>query len=321
MRTSKNTIIFFALLIFLSPVFFFFSMSILVPYTEGDQRHYRAFYYFVESATLHEAFLNTQRFLGAIDVIYPVVVYVGATVGFDKDVYFSLFNVLLMCLIVANGIKYRCGMFFIFLAVTNFYTIVLLASAERLKFAFILLLIVTLTAGAARVSALILAPLAHFQTLILYAAALPNFISIPRRFIRRKHLLRNSVFLFFALATIGVGGVFFGSALISTGIYYADRFGGAENIAQVFLLLILSQIVLRNRLRALLSMCIFIFFVGALGGQRVNMIAVYYFIASAASQGKANHPLVLLLMVYFSIRSIDFIENILVRGNGFDWGA
>lgn len=320
MLISRRNIALFALIIACVPFFFYFSMFILSPYIGGDQLHYRNFYYFAESATLYETISNTGRLLGAIDVIYPVFSYFGATAGIDKDVYFSLFNVILMCLIVANGIKYKCGMIFIFLALTNSYTIVLLTGAERLKFAFIFLLIASLASGPVRLGALLLAPLAHFQTLIFYATALPSFISMPQRVVRKSDLIKGSVVLFTGLVALVVTGVFFGNAIVSSGMRYADRLGGVENIAQVTLLLIISQIVLKDRLRVLLSLFILIAFVAVLGGSRVNMMAVFFFVATAAAQGRASHPLVLLLMGYFSIRSIDFIENILVRGNGFDWG-
>jgi hypothetical protein len=320
-RVSKRKAFAYLVIALCAPAFFYFSMFLLVPYVDGDQFFYRNYYYFVESATIWEAFSNSQRLLGAIDVTYPAIIYVGAQAGIDKDVYISLFNTLFLCLIVAGGMKYKVGPVFIFLALTNFYGIVLLTGAERLKFSFILLLFVPLFSGVPRFITLVLAPLTHFQTLILYFSIWPHFFALPRRTIRLNLVVWKIGLGALFLSLTAVLMLLFGNRLASAAMRYSERLSGLENLTQIVLLSTIAMVVLNDRIRVLSTLVILSAFVIVLGGSRVNMMAFFYFVCVAVIQGRANHPLVLLLMTYFSLRSLEFIENILVRGNGFDWGG
>ena len=88
--------------------------------------------------------------------------------------------------------------------------------------------------------------------------------------------------------------------------------------SNIVLLLIISLVVFKDKFKVLFSLLPLIVAVILLGGQRVNMIAVTLVFILCVSEKKTNHPLIICLFTYFSLKSIPFIYNIYYNGNGFD---
>ena len=88
-------------------------------------------------------------------------------------------------------------------------------------------------------------------------------------------------------------------------------------LTNLIFLSIVGIFATRNRWRMLLLLLPMYPAVSILGGQRVNMIAVTLVLYILITERRLNHPFVLLLLFYFSLKSIPFILNILIYGSGF----
>jgi putative effector of murein hydrolase LrgA (UPF0299 family) len=94
-----------------------------------------------------------------------------------------------------------------------------------------------------------------------------------------------------------------------------DNYG---DLIKFMILISIPMYVTINRYKMFISMLPLMFLIVVIGGARLNMvgftIAIYYILR----EGRINHPLIYLLMIYFSIKSIFFIEMVLATGQGFE---
>ena len=90
-----------------------------------------------------------------------------------------------------------------------------------------------------------------------------------------------------------------------------------SELYKVFLLAGVAFFVSKDLLRLglmLLTMMVAIFL---LGGIRVNMIVITLFLYLMILEGRLKHPLVLVLLGYFSLKSLFFVRNIFIHNDGF----
>ena len=64
---------------------------------------------------------------------------------------------------------------------------------------------------------------------------------------------------------------------------------------------------------------VFYIFILILGNHRVNMIAFTAVLSLLITEGKIKHPLVILLLLYFSLSSVPYIYSIFTSNHGFDY--
>ena len=88
-------------------------------------------------------------------------------------------------------------------------------------------------------------------------------------------------------------------------------------LSNLILLAVVAIFATRYRWRMLLLLLPMLPAVSIFGGQRVNMIAVTLVLYMLIVERRLNHPFVLLLLLYFSLKSIPFIINIYTVGSGF----
>lgn len=302
-----------------APIFFILSYAILTPYVNGDQLFYRAFYENVAYAQFTDIpvlqFVNT----GSAEPFYGILMWLGASSGINKDIYISIFNTALCCLIFRFLIKNNSSTPFIALMFSNYYLIVLLTSAERLKFSYIILALAAVSQSYFRKKIwLLISPLFHFQSFILISSRLSGYISNIRlkSRVKKKTLLLLLMGIAPALAALLVFLRLFSDSLMEKMNAYSES-GGVEGIANIAILTILSAIIFRKKYEVIVSIATCALFAMVVGPDRVNMIAASLFIYFATVYKKTAHPLVLLLMLYFSIKSIDFIFLVFTYGTGF----
>lgn len=303
---------------------FLISVWLLDLYRWGDQIPYSSFYNASANLSLLEAYRAQYHFLTSNEPAFTIVMWAGAVTGVPKIVWVSLYNTILVLLILKILRRHRANFLVMLLTFSNFYLFVLITGAERLKFAYIFMILSIVTETRWRMVYAILAPFAHVQTLIYYVSLLSSglFGWLPRlgaqtRFSRRNMnlafilLMVGSVFL--VLIAILAGGT------IAQKVYFYAMNSGANAFSFVnFLLLFaLGLIVCRRRARFagfLLPLGVAIAIVGP---DRVNMIAYTMFFYALLTDGRINHPLALLPMVYLSLKSIGFVGNVIAYGHGF----
>lgn len=284
----------------------------------GDQEHYRAFYNALHGNSFTDISELQLSYLGSTEPLYAVIMWVGASLHINKDIYISIYNVLLLLAILRFTNRHEAGVLFSILIISNFYVLVLMTSAERLKFAYIALAI---AAGSksmgGRTIWTALSPLFHFQSFILISAKLIGYVSTDHF----KRYFQKASFWICSTA-LAIAAVFLiersSETIISKLLIYSTDWGGdLTSLSNIAILTIISLIVLPHKMEAALTMiscAAAAYFVGA---ERVNMIAVSIFIYLAARDKRTKNPLTLILMGYFSFKSLDYINRIFLYGTGF----
>lgn len=301
-------------------LFFIYSYFLSFNYTMGDQEHYRLLYERLGDSKLDEILSISFSTVGSFEPITVFLIWVGAQLEINKDVYMSFWNAVLLLGLVVLARKYRMNLVFIILLSTNFYLIVLMTGAERLKFAMILLTysFIYFDSSKARYGFIFLSPLAHFQSLIFISGYVSHVISnqILLFFVLLKIKKIALIFLVFFLVFASIFFAFFGGLLFSKFYAYFDS-RSLYSFLNILLLCVVVLFVGKNKFSFFLMFSVVAVFVLLVGEERVNMIAFFLSLFFLMLEGRADHPLFLLIMLYFSIKSIPFVNNIILYGNGF----
>lgn len=303
-----------------SLIFFFLSHVLISYYTLGDQLYYRELYSAFSVTPINEILVTGLRQVSSMEPLSLFFLWIGAKLNIDKDVYISFWNALLLVGLVIFSKKYKMNLLFIFLLLTNFYVIVLLTGAERLKFAFIILIYAFVFNDNKRISntLMFISPLAHLQSLIFIVGYLSHsaskyFLSILFNLRVKKKVI---YLFFFVIFVFGFLLYFFHVQLYSKlNAYFEMR--SILSLFNITVLLVVCLLITSQKFEFFLMLSVISIFVFILGGERVNMIAFFVSLCLLIVEKKADHPFFMLLMVYFSIKSIPFINNIVIYGNGF----
>lgn len=286
-------------------------------YTLGDQVSYRFLYDLLGIAAASRVLAVQIMAVSGAEPLYGYLMWVGAQLGIDKDIWVTGFNTLFVLLIVLFLRRHKAAWPVYPLILTNYYFFVLLTSAERLKFSFIVLLMAALATGWKRAILLFGAPLFHFQTLIFYAAILSGRLKSIR--FSRHVKPQTMIALVLGLTISGVVLPLVIGNILEKVIGYASRYepdpmdlyGGA-------VLIIVGLVVLRRQITFLLALLPIIVCAIVLGPHRVNMIGVILLVAFAVTDRRAHHPLMLALLAYFSIKSFGFVHDVFTTGTGYE---
>jgi hypothetical protein len=125
------------ILVFLS---FPISLSFLQFYISGDQVHYHNFYNSIQGVPFSEVGPIALSSISSAEPLSWLVLWTGSNLGVDKNIWISILNVFLIVGLVALLQKHRAPWYVMALLLTNFYVIVLMTGAERLKIAYIFLI-------------------------------------------------------------------------------------------------------------------------------------------------------------------------------------
>jgi hypothetical protein len=306
-------------LLLCGPLFFLWSNFLLAHYVGGDQVHYLRLWRALGDSGPIESLTLAKIHVTGVEPISALVLWLGANLGIEKNVYISLLNLVLGIGVFLLLSRYKAPWYFYLLVFSNFYLIVLMTGAERLKIAYLLLVFSSLLPKRAGFVLAVLSPLAHLQSIIVLASmATAKAIEPLKIFFRPVTIARKDVFwgvLFTLVVTISLLTV--AEVAARKIAAFAAQSRGFSELLQISLLGLIGIYVTRDRLRmvsAFTPLAIAIYF---LGGLRVNMIAVTVVLYLLLSEGRIKHPMVLLLMVYLSAKSIPFVNNILINGNGF----
>ncbi|QEQ57217.1 hypothetical protein [Chlorobium phaeovibrioides] len=82
-------------LVFYSASFFMWSYFLLMHYTNGDQGSYRLFYQALQSVPVGEVMPIALAYVSSEEPLSAFILWVGANLGLDKDVYVSILNLVL----------------------------------------------------------------------------------------------------------------------------------------------------------------------------------------------------------------------------------
>lgn len=309
----------------LIPLFFSFSYILLSNYIKGDQTNYILFYESAANTSLKETWTLAISRLDSYEPISIYTLWVGAKLGIDKNIYISIFNVILLSGIYLVLIKYKTPWHVIILVLTNFYIIVLMTGAERLKFSYILLTYGLLLDNKKKFLFILLSPLAHLQSfIILITLMIENFFYTALKIFSKFKLKKISpisiiIFMFLAIVTI----YFLQENIVRKTLIYTDsgRSISSREYSELFnviILLFITLLVTKNRLKVLLLILPMIVATYYLGSSRTNMISFSLVFYILLVDNRLKHPFFLVILIYLSLKSIPFVRNIFLKNNGFD---
>ena len=297
---------------------YFLSVILLTYYTSGDQIHYVKLYEEMSSLNYIESLAAAQLLVGSSEPVSIFLLWLGAYSGIDKVTWISLFNSFLVSALYLVLLRFRVGFLAKFLVLTNFYLYVLLTGAERLKFSYLFLVFSLLVFGSSRLVFLALALLSHFQTILLFPSLF--LYSNYREFKRFSYFYVGKKFLaviFLSLFFLILFFVLFGGGVFLKAQSYVSLDNNILDVIKPLGLVILFCLISKNSFRAFLSATPLILLVLFLGPDRVNMIIVTFVFFIALIEGRVNNPLFLAILFYFSLKTIGFISNIIIYGDGF----
>jgi hypothetical protein len=297
----------------------FFVGSLLVfPSAQlGDQEFYRNFYAGVVGLSLGEAFQFYRGVLGTSEPGYFLVTFVFAS-WFNKDVLFSIvnyvfvFNVFLW--LIRNDVsRLLFPMFYL-----NFYILVLAFSAERLKLSLLFFLMGANSLGLFRYALYGFSTLAHVQTLMLVVIAQSRkFLHITNRLLAGK-IAPGFMSLFLLMVGILPVLVLLREHIESKLTFYAAMWGGVDAILKPLIFTALSMFYARSRrveaILASLPMVIASYYIGA---ERVVIFSYFIFMYYALQSKRGVNVAVLLTLLYFGYKGVDFLINIFLYADGF----
>ena len=300
-------------------VFYGASMLLLTNYTLGDQVHYWRFYEALSTANAADVMLLAGRHVSSNEPLSAYVLWMGARLGVEKNTFITGLNIILLFGILLFIGRHKVPYYVYLLIFSNFYLIVLMTGAERLKISYIFLIYAALIPRKLGLTLALASPLAHLQSLILLgglgASALSRNVRSLFSSMRMKKPTLASVVL--AAATMVLSVLMLREGIVSKASIYMSKGGGLSELIPLSLLAGVSFLATKDRLRMglmLTAMMVAIYF---LGGMRVNMIAFSLFIYFMTLEGRLHHPLVLALLTYLSLKSVFFVKNIFVYGHGF----
>ena len=295
-------------------------MLLISPYVNGDQAHYRKFYSLVEdSASIIEIFKISQFNLGSVEPVSTLMLWGGAYLGIDKDIYISVLNVILCLLLVKFLLKFDTHPALVFLFLANFYLIVVMTGAERLKFAYIFLLAASLAGGKFKYLLYSASFLSHFQMGILFASGLSGWFSekVKRTFSKGKIDIRF-VLLLVAISVFFFMTVFvFGEHISGKIESYSDHNFSIFDLLQISIIGIGALFFGRDKFKHTITLLSLVPALILLGGSRVNMIIYSLVVFLLVTERRQNNIFIYSLAIYFSIKSVPFIESIYEYGDGF----
>ena len=302
-----------------SPLFFMWSYFLLAHYTMGDQVYYLRLWEALQGSHLTEALALSQIHVSSSEPLAALVLWFGANLGIEKNFYVSLLNIGLGVGLFFILYLHKAPCYVYFLVFSNFYLIVLMTSAERLKIAYIFIFFSALLPHKYRFGMAALTPLAHFQSLIFLASLVAiESAEALKRFLKNFVLVKQLIFVLCFTLSAPLLFSLLEYILLSKITLYLEESRGFSELWQISALGIIGTLATKSRLRMLAALAPLTIAIYLLGGTRANMIAVTVVLYLLLIEGRISHPLALLLMVYLSAKSVPFVINILTNGDGFD---
>lgn len=314
MRAKK----FYLELLMLAPVFFGYAYFLTSNYIYGDQIHYRLLYDALSDADFWDVPLVSLRYISASDLLSFYVLWVGAGLGIDKDIYIALANTLMLSELYL--LARRCGINYsmIALLMCNFYVIVLMTGAERLKLAFIFIFLAALADQkkwkmAFGVGSIFL----HLQSIILLASLVLNYYKYMISKALHGRLPKRDFLIFVSILFLVWILLYNMLDSINSKFESYSEGGSLAGALQIAIFLLAGLLFINNRFGFFISLLPLMIATLFIGGERVNMIAVFAGVYLFWVERKGNHPFLYVTMIYFLFKSVPFVSNILKYGDGF----
>lgn len=294
------------------------SLYLLPYYQYGDQNFYREVYKycFYENYTHSQQFFCYSNTIGSVEPIYFYLTKFAHYFIDNKDIYITILNTVLayaLALVILKFYKISWHRhLFLFLIFTNFYLVVLFFSAERLKVSILFLLIALLLNSYKRIAFTVLALLTHIQTfLVIFPLLAYKLLAAKTSKLKKVLFLGGSIAALSAVFILLQGHI-----MSKYQAYSGDDDTGFKSVIKTGVYIIFILLSTRKFLPVifLLPVIVLSYFIGE---SRIGMMCFIIYASSVIYYKKQMDIILLVLMMYFSYKSIYFISNLINYGNGF----
>lgn len=299
---------------------YFLSEYLLSYYIYGDQLHYTNFYFALRGASVGEVPVIQYSNTGSAEPFYGYMIWFASNAGIEKTPLMAGFNGLFAVLVAATVRKLGGSIALVAIIFSNYYFIVLITAAERLKFSYIAFCLAILAGGSLGKILFFSTPLIHLQSALTVASVgfskFADVLADQRKGLkwdRIKGLIGLSALTVFALLAF----LRFQERILGKFQSHSELGEGVASIFQISVLAAASVLISRKKIKAVLFFLPLVLSAAVLGGSRVNMIGFLILMYIGLINGRSLHPVLLALYIYFAYKSVGFIENILMFGVGF----
>lgn len=305
---------------------FLLSLMIGPMHYDGDQMHYTDAYDSVVGLAIFDAYDEYRRHIDSAEFVHFIVVWISANSGLDKNVVMSASNALLanilLRLLLKWGVRAWIATLFCF---TNFYILVLYFTTERLKFAFIFLLLSALywTRLPWRLAFAATAVLSHVQLLIAYFVSAVS--GLGRGALGKRLFFSQWVWVFAAVSCIAVGGYLVGYTIgshISTkvSIYSAINTNNLFFDSLVMLFFLAASLYYSpNRPEVILAFAPLFVALAIVGSGRVNMMGYCVFAYYGLRVSGGANVGIIATSAYLMGKGAHYLYYLISAGNGFGY--
>jgi hypothetical protein len=296
---------------------FFMSLLIMPLYVEGDQKIYRYLYASLPAYDFVDGYFFYLITVRSIEPIYYTLSWFFSNLGLPRDLFIAISNAVLCYIFLSVAKKYNSSiMIAATLVLGNFYFIALYTELERLKFGVIFLLWSLLVIDKHRqgIPLAFLAIMSHVQVGVMYASMISiKFLGQLKRLIFTFSVSKEFLVIVMLGGALLVG--LFNHLAYKIGIYIVNM--DFMSAVKVMPLVLLTLVYAQSRVSAmflLTPILVAIFFVS---GDRLNIFIYFIFLYYAMQFRRGYNLGILVTTVYFSYKSVLFIENIFLIGRGY----
>lgn len=290
-------------------------------YLDGDQWVYHRAYQVVEGLDLFPAYYRYERAISGGEYLHFLIVWIASTLAMEKNLVMALANSMLAAYSVVLIRRYGGSLYIaIFLVLTNFYWYVLYFSAERLKFAFLFMILSLLSLNNAVLFAFFsaLALLSHHSLIFVYSGI---WLVMAAQFIRRTELSHLD-----KIIPLGAGAVLIMMVLLAGNFHIGAKLttylarheaGSLAALGPVFVLVGLSCLYSKRLVEPVLLYLPILIGIVFLGGSRLNMLAYFIFLYHCLKVGSGFNVGVVATSIYLAYKSIGYVASVIEHGHGF----
>ena len=303
---------------------FLFSIFFAPLYYDGDQVVYHNAYKDVAGTELLTGFVSYQFRISTSEPIHFFIIWLANNLGLEKNFFIAIANSFLAYVTMRVFLQWRVSVYIALVVIfTNYYVLVLYFAAERLKFAFIFLMLSLLYIRNHKLSILfaITSVLTHIQQLIIYGSIMFSwFIENLIYILSTSRIGSKKIFLLIGIVFIGLFLFYFQGNQLTYKFweYYGKATGNSLLVLwKAFSIFLLTLLYTSNRRKVISIFCIIFITVFLVGPERVNMIAYFFFMFYALQYKGGVNLGVLITSFYFGLKSIYFIFQVVTSGQGF----
>lgn len=289
-----------------------FSIWTYHEYVRGDLLHYRYFWRLAGRASLDDLLYLQNRTTGSGEPLYGLLVWLLNPFG--RDPVNIVANLMLLGSLVLLLDRHRVPWWFAPFVFTNYYLVMVLGPAERLKFGLLIVAMSFLVTGRKRFFLQLLAPLVHLQTLLyLLPVAVTFLVSHGDRVgvFASRHRAK-------ILALLAIGG---GVVIVAAGDAIVREVTTKMNERtfpfQALALFFGAAPFVFSRKPVLGSMLLLLVIAFIIGEGRVVMVMVAFLISTFLVERRFGNPLLWVMLLYFSFKSIGYVETYATYGTGW----